>query len=119
MGLASLPWTIPSSWTILCHLSFVEKFAKKNTFDRKSIKYLITRAFQQAPRHLLADGEKGTTRDSLHVRPEQKQKLLEKFSRMHTETSINCIWRTINSVKDALWFFPRVGWGQLSRDTDS
>eukprot|EP00061_Rhincodon_typus_P014057 g40845.t1 len=34
MGLASLP----SSWTVLYHLSFVEKFAKKITSDHKSIR---------------------------------------------------------------------------------
>eukprot|EP00061_Rhincodon_typus_P004211 g22011.t1 len=33
MGLASLPWSILSSCTVLYHLSFVETFAKSNTFD--------------------------------------------------------------------------------------
>eukprot|EP00061_Rhincodon_typus_P003050 g19158.t1 len=37
MGVASLLRNIPSSWTILYHLSFVEKFVKKNTFDHQSI----------------------------------------------------------------------------------
>eukprot|EP00061_Rhincodon_typus_P018427 g47595.t1 len=38
MALASLLWNAPSSWTIPYCLSFVEKFAKKNTFDHKSIR---------------------------------------------------------------------------------
>eukprot|EP00061_Rhincodon_typus_P016697 g45048.t1 len=38
IGLASLLWNTPSSWTIPYHLSFVEEFVRKNTFDHKSIK---------------------------------------------------------------------------------
>eukprot|EP00061_Rhincodon_typus_P011132 g35928.t1 len=38
MGLASLPQNAPSSWAIPHQLSFVEKFAKKNIFDHKSIR---------------------------------------------------------------------------------
>eukprot|EP00061_Rhincodon_typus_P005006 g23946.t1 len=38
MGLASLLQNTPSDWIILYHLSFVEKFAKKNTFGHKSIR---------------------------------------------------------------------------------
>eukprot|EP00061_Rhincodon_typus_P009852 g33662.t1 len=38
MGLALLPRNAPSSWTIPYHLSFMEKFAKKNIFDHKSIR---------------------------------------------------------------------------------
>eukprot|EP00061_Rhincodon_typus_P009700 g33389.t1 len=38
MGLASLLQNAPSSWTVLYHLSFVEKFAKKSIFDRRSIR---------------------------------------------------------------------------------
>ncbi|GCC35650.1 hypothetical protein chiPu_0014137 [Chiloscyllium punctatum] len=38
MGLASLPRNALSSWTVPYHLSFVEKFMKKNTFDHKSIR---------------------------------------------------------------------------------
>eukprot|EP00061_Rhincodon_typus_P009384 g32853.t1 len=44
MGLASLPWNAPSSWTIPYHLSFVEKFMKENTFDHKSIKQWSARS---------------------------------------------------------------------------
>eukprot|EP00061_Rhincodon_typus_P004979 g23878.t1 len=38
IGLALLPWNTPSSCTVLYHLSFVEKFVKKNTIDHKSIR---------------------------------------------------------------------------------
>eukprot|EP00061_Rhincodon_typus_P011261 g36148.t1 len=38
MGLALALKNAPSSWTIPYHLSFMEKFAKKNTFDHKSIR---------------------------------------------------------------------------------
>eukprot|EP00061_Rhincodon_typus_P001205 g14031.t1 len=38
MGLASLPRSAPSSWTVPYHLSFVEKFLKGNTFDHKAIR---------------------------------------------------------------------------------
>ncbi|XP_067864107.1 uncharacterized protein [Heptranchias perlo] len=37
MGLATLPRNAPSSWTVPPHLSFVEKFVQKNTFDHKAI----------------------------------------------------------------------------------
>eukprot|EP00061_Rhincodon_typus_P006771 g27759.t1 len=102
MGLASLQQNTPSSWAIPYHLSFVEKFAERNTLDQKSIrkwsayrivetlrekervdpvglfpeqaishlaKCLITRTFQQVPRHRLAGGEKGTTYKILQVCP--------------------------------------------------
>eukprot|EP00061_Rhincodon_typus_P007466 g29187.t1 len=38
MGLASLSWNAPSSWTVLYHLSFMEKFVKESTSDHKSIR---------------------------------------------------------------------------------
>eukprot|EP00061_Rhincodon_typus_P008525 g31215.t1 len=38
MGLASLPGNTPSSWTVPYQLSFVEKFDKIITSDRKSIR---------------------------------------------------------------------------------
>eukprot|EP00061_Rhincodon_typus_P013647 g40161.t1 len=38
VGLALLPQNAPSSWTVPYRLSFMEKFAKKNTFDHKSIR---------------------------------------------------------------------------------
>eukprot|EP00061_Rhincodon_typus_P011498 g36552.t1 len=38
MGLALLLRNTPNSWTIPYYLSFVEKFAKKSTFDHKSIR---------------------------------------------------------------------------------
>eukprot|EP00061_Rhincodon_typus_P015256 g42829.t1 len=37
LGLASLSWNAEGSWTALYHLSPLEKFAKMNTFDHKSI----------------------------------------------------------------------------------
>ncbi|XP_078403064.1 uncharacterized protein LOC144683679 [Cetorhinus maximus] len=37
MGLATLPRNAPSSWTVPYHLSLVEKFMQKNTFDHGSI----------------------------------------------------------------------------------
>ncbi|XP_060685631.1 uncharacterized protein LOC132818637 [Hemiscyllium ocellatum] len=186
MGLASLPRNAPSSWTIPYHLSFVEKFLKKNTFDHKSIRKwsarsvletlrekesadpvewfpeqtvkaiwqnasspersnkhqnmawlvvrraLPVRSFMHAqtlsrttrcPRsgcggdetvtHLLLEcayaeevwrgmqwclsrfvPSSAMTRDSV---------LYGLFPRTHTETNINCAWRIINLVKDALW----------------
>ena len=38
MVLATLPWNAPSSWTVPQHLSFVEKFFRKHTFDHMAIK---------------------------------------------------------------------------------
>eukprot|EP00061_Rhincodon_typus_P006244 g26686.t1 len=38
MALALLPQNAPSSWTVPYHLSFMEKYAKKNNFDQKSIR---------------------------------------------------------------------------------
>eukprot|EP00061_Rhincodon_typus_P008724 g31591.t1 len=37
-GLALLPWDAPSCETVPAYLSFLEKFAKKNTFDHQSIR---------------------------------------------------------------------------------
>eukprot|EP00061_Rhincodon_typus_P016808 g45211.t1 len=67
MGLASLPWNAPSSWTIPYHLSFVEKFAKKHTFDHQSIRKWSTHSVLE------------TLREKERV--VHKQKLLEKLSR--------------------------------------
>eukprot|EP00061_Rhincodon_typus_P016507 g44766.t1 len=33
----------------------------------------------------------------------QDSVLYNLFTGTHTETDINCVWRTINSVKDAVW----------------
>eukprot|EP00061_Rhincodon_typus_P014417 g41419.t1 len=81
-----LPWNVPSGWTAPNHLSLVEKFVKKNTFDHNAIR--------QWSGHSVLEilSEKG--RDSV---------LYVLFPGTHTETNISCTWRTINLVKDAPW----------------
>ncbi|XP_067824015.1 uncharacterized protein [Heptranchias perlo] len=50
MGLATLPQNAPSSWTVLPHLSFVERFVQKNTFDHKAISKWSARNILETPR---------------------------------------------------------------------
>eukprot|EP00061_Rhincodon_typus_P014366 g41338.t1 len=38
MGLALLPLNAPSHWIVQYHLSLIETFVRKNTFDHKSIR---------------------------------------------------------------------------------
>eukprot|EP00061_Rhincodon_typus_P006546 g27297.t1 len=38
MGLASLPQNAPRNWTVPYHLSIVEKFVRKSTFEQKSVR---------------------------------------------------------------------------------
>eukprot|EP00061_Rhincodon_typus_P009239 g32584.t1 len=81
IGLASLLWNTPSCWAVLHHLSFMVKFAKQNTFDHEFI------------RKWSAHSVLKTLTEKERVDP----------VRTHTKTNINYTWRTINSVKDALW----------------
>eukprot|EP00061_Rhincodon_typus_P012337 g38006.t1 len=50
---ASLPQNTPTRWTVPYHLSFVEKFVKKNTFDHKAIRKWAARVFIQHIRFIL------------------------------------------------------------------
>ncbi|XP_067853883.1 uncharacterized protein [Heptranchias perlo] len=186
MGLATLPRNAPSSWTVPPHLSYVEKFVQKNTFDHKVIskwsarnvletlqekemvdpvgwfpeqtvnviwqnasspelsnkhqdlawlvvrRALPVRSFMHS-RSLSAtarcpQGGCGGDETVSHLLLEcafakkvwremqwylsrfvpsssitQDSVLYRLFPGTHTETDINCCWKTINSVKDALW----------------
>eukprot|EP00061_Rhincodon_typus_P012644 g38509.t1 len=77
--------------------------------------------YEQAPRHRLAGGEKGTTsfwnvplrrksggtwfllRFILSSSMTRDSVLYRLLPGMHAETNNDCTWRTINSVKDAPW----------------
>ncbi|XP_067873155.1 uncharacterized protein [Heterodontus francisci] len=50
MGLVTLSRNAPSSWTVPYHLSFVEKFLRKNTFDHQSIRQWAARNVLKALR---------------------------------------------------------------------
>ncbi|XP_078075400.1 uncharacterized protein LOC144497833 [Mustelus asterias] len=186
MGLATLPRNAPSSWTVPQHLSFVEKFFRKHTFDHMAIKqwsarnvlealreketadpvgwlpertvnviwqnasspeltnkhqdlaWLVVRRALPVRSFMHARGLNLTTRcprsgcgadeTVAHLLVEcafakkvwsemqwylsrfvpsssvtQDSVLYGLFAGTHTETNINCCWRVINSVKDALW----------------
>ncbi|XP_078412405.1 uncharacterized protein LOC144689141 [Cetorhinus maximus] len=186
MGLATLPRNAPSSWTVPYHLSLVEKFMQKNTFDHKSIRQWSARnvlealrdkervdpvgwfpeqtvkvIWQNASSPELSNKHQDVAwlvvrkalpvRSFLHARKltpsarcprggcggeetvvhllvdcafakkvwREMQWLLSRFipsssvtqdsvlyglfPGTHTETNINCSWRIINSVKEALW----------------
>eukprot|EP00061_Rhincodon_typus_P013568 g40014.t1 len=121
MGVASLLQNIPSSWTVPYHLSFVKKFAKKNTVDHKSIRkwsaHSVLKTLWEKER---VDPVTWFPEQTVKViwqkvlSPELSNKhqdiallvdsvLYSLFPGMHSDTNIDCAWRIINSVKDALW----------------
>eukprot|EP00061_Rhincodon_typus_P008164 g30544.t1 len=94
VGLASLPRNAPSSWAVPYHLFFMEKFAKKNIFDHKSIRKWSACTVLET----LWEKEK--------VYPVvwfPDCVLFGLFPRMNIKTNIDCTWRTVNLVKDTLW----------------
>eukprot|EP00061_Rhincodon_typus_P017573 g46324.t1 len=84
MGLASLLQNCPN------HLSFIKKFAKKSTFDRKS---------PGSGQHIVS---LRPCRFILSSSVTQGSVLYGLFPGTHTGTNINCAWTTINLVKDTL-----------------
>eukprot|EP00061_Rhincodon_typus_P008609 g31364.t1 len=108
MGLASLARNAPSGWTVPYLLSFTEKFQIRNTFAHKSVRKWsacsILKTLQEKERVDPFVWFPEQTINFIWQNASSPMSTKTSFSWwMHNKTNITCAWRTINSVKDAVW----------------
>eukprot|EP00061_Rhincodon_typus_P007967 g30159.t1 len=114
--------------TILYHLSFMEKFAKKSTFDHKFIRKWSARSVLKTlwekervdpitwfPEQAVIVIWQNASLPELSNKHQDIARLVVRtalpvrsflYAWKHIETNIDCAFRTLNSVKDAPWSAP-------------